>query len=74
MLRIGKRPPHPDPLPARGEREQRCLAFEKQTGREDMCIPQRTRGEVCQPRPTNGIWFAIIVMNSTLVESGRFAM
>jgi hypothetical protein len=23
------------------------------------------------PRPTNGIWFAITVMNSTLVESGR---
>lgn len=26
------------------------------------------------PRPTNGIWFAITVMNSTFVESGRFAM
>jgi hypothetical protein len=27
-----------------------------------------------QPRPTNGIVFAITVMNSTLVSSGRFAM
>jgi hypothetical protein len=26
------------------------------------------------PRPTNGIWFAITVMNSTFVDSGRFAM
>ena len=27
-----------------------------------------------QPRPTNGIWVAITVMNSTLASSGRFAM
>jgi hypothetical protein len=26
------------------------------------------------PRPTNGIWFAITVMNSTLVSSGSPAM
>jgi hypothetical protein len=31
-------------------------------------------GMTVQPLPTNGIWFAITVMNSTLVESGRPAM
>ena len=30
--------------------------------------------ETAYPRPTNGIMFAITVMNSTLVSSGRLAM
>jgi hypothetical protein len=42
----------------------------------DRLLGDGERGGVSRahPRPRNGIWFAITVMNSTLVESGRFAM
>ena len=40
--------------------------------KRDECLLNLLQGP--QPRPTNGIWFAITVMNSTFVESGRFAM
>jgi hypothetical protein len=45
--------------------------------REPLTLPDATGGLhrfPPHPRPTNGIWFAITVMNSTFVDSGRFAM
>jgi hypothetical protein len=50
-------------------------AHDPETSQAGSCAPARAGAEAAAyPRPTNGIWFAMTVMNSTLVESGRPAM
>ena len=58
-----------------------CNIFAKRAGRREGAGGGRRRRQGAghhrvsrYPRPTNGIRFAITVMNSTLVSSGRLAM
>ena len=54
-----------------GARRRQGVGEGERQGRRSRCTKI---GLSVHPRPTNGIRFAITVMNSTLVSSGRLAM